>query len=78
MSSAAVARPPFQTVFRSSVQANSSNASTSTSSIFGDDRKERKFREWKSRNLERMKAANIRPKVYQFSRPPKVVEDRYV
>ncbi len=39
-------------------------------------RRERRFQDWKRRNRERVKAWNVRPKVYEFSRPPQVVQDR--
>ena len=84
MSAAAVAsRPPFQTVFRAAAADNRRAAGGGGGGIggghgfFADVDKERKFKEWRARNLEKMKAANIKPKVYEFSRPPKVMEDRY-
>ena len=85
MSAAAVAsRPPFQTVFRAAAADNRRAAGGGGGGgiggghgFFADGDKERKFKEWRARNLEKMKAANIKPKVYEFSRPPKVMEDRY-
>lgn len=57
-------RPPFTTVFKAG-----------SNFCIVDLGKEKRFEAWRVKNAQKMKEANVKPKVYEFSRAPVAIRE---